>query len=220
MVGIGCSDAALTTLQYRQKCSEVCSVVLGRMLCSLGLAAAKVMRHTDLHRSAPAAERCMAADAALQPAAQRCTSPTSAMFRCALHRYRTCEQNFLAIDAPSESFFLNVTLQWRQKTGTARSFQEHATQWAVSNARLYLGHPPPEVIAWRKRLAKVIWPVPPRTESELRRKHRGEMQHDVSIYFRLILTGNCGLGNSGLQAKLTPRANGSEACFLKQMSPS
>ena len=77
--------------------------------------ASEVLRHTDLHRSALAAERSIEVDSGVP----------STLLRCCLHRFRTSEQNALSVDPTTESFLVNATLAFRQKTGfTAESMQE------------------------------------------------------------------------------------------------
>ena len=119
-----------------------------------------MLRHSDLHRSALAAERSIELDSGVP----------STLLRCSLHRCRTTEQHVLAVDPTTESFLVNATLSFRQKTGFTRVALQRAMTFALQNAQIYCGQPPDEVQQWRARMASVLWPHPPRTKAEARRK--------------------------------------------------
>ena len=76
----------------------------------------------------------------------------------------------LAVDPTTESFLVNATLSFRQKTGFTRVALQRAMTFALQNAQIYCGQPPDEVQQWRARMASVLWPHPPRTKAEARRK--------------------------------------------------
>ena len=114
-----------------------------------------ILRHADLHPSASAAERTL--------------GHTSALLRCQLHRVRSAELYGIQADTKLETFLLHCSLTLREKTNAARSFQSKALGWAAKHAVILPGDVPAEVLAYRAELEKVLFPVKPDSEAEMRR---------------------------------------------------
>ena len=168
----------------------------------------QVLRHTDLHRSALAAERSIEVD----------TGVGSTLLRCCLHRYRTSEQNCLSVDPTTESFLVNATLAFRQKTGFTRMARDRAMKFALEKCQIYAGEPPAEVKHWRARMATVLWPNGPKTKAEARRKFlwdyvlNGDVRLESELQHYCSGPDCCPNGKDSLRAKLR-QPYGLEALF-------
>ena len=160
--------------------------------------ASEVLRHTDLHRSALAAERSIEVDSGVP----------STLLRCCLHRFRTSEQNALSVDPTTESFLVNATLAFRQKTGFTRTARDRAMKFALKNCRVYAGEPPAEVKRWRAHMASVLWPHAPKTKAEARRKFlwdyvlNGDVRMQSEVQHFCFGPDCCPNGTESLRAKL------------------
>ncbi|CAE7543102.1 unnamed protein product, partial [Symbiodinium sp. CCMP2592] len=167
-----------------------------------------VLRHTDLHRSALAAERSLEVD----------TGVPSTLLRCCLHRYRTSEQNALSVDPATESFLINATLAFRQKAGFTRLARDRVMKFALQKCRVYAGEPPAEVKRWRAQMASVLWPHAPKTKAEARRKFlwdyvlNGDVRLGSELQHYCIGPDCCPNGTESLRFKLR-QAYGLEALF-------
>ncbi|OLQ06728.1 Pentatricopeptide repeat-containing protein, chloroplastic [Symbiodinium microadriaticum] len=72
--------------------------------------------------------------------------------RCSLHRYRTSEQNALAVDPGTDSFLVSATLHFRQKASFAKHALVQVLRLAVEGSKIYSGKPSPEVARWRAHM--------------------------------------------------------------------
>ena len=81
----------------------------------------------------------------------------STLFRCSLHRARTCELNGLELMAEVESFLVNLPLLLRRKTNFLQTLQQQVLGWALEHVQIFPGTPPADVVAYRQRLAHALF---------------------------------------------------------------
>ena len=146
--------------------------------------ATAVLACTDMHRSYLPAERvdaiswrsaskAAAADGGV-PSSDAADTHATASFRCSMHRARTFEKSFVALDVEAESFLMNFTLSLSHND-VLRSLREQVQAWAVDPSvlawRRGLGNAASlaELREWRQHMEAILFSEPPSQGKERRR---------------------------------------------------